>query len=108
MARIVFMFPGQGSQKVGMGRDFADRNPDLVERYFKPADEILGYGLTDLCFNGPEEQLRSTDNTGRTGAASPAVTRTLPKDITNINLVVKSNLRSTSSSWGDGVRSGWS
>jgi len=63
MARIAFMFPGQGSQKVGMGRDFADRYPELVERYFKPADEILGYGLTDLCFNGPEEQLRSTDNT---------------------------------------------
>ena len=63
MARIAFMFPGQGSQKVGMGRDFAERYPELVARYFKPADEILGYGLTDLCFNGPEEQLRSTDNT---------------------------------------------
>jgi [acyl-carrier-protein] S-malonyltransferase len=57
------MFPGQGSQKVGMGRDFSERYPELVEKYFKPADEILGYGLTDLCFNGPEEQLRSTDNT---------------------------------------------
>lgn len=63
MARMAFMFPGQGSQKVGMGRDFAERYPELVEKYFKPADEILGYGLTDLCFNGPEEQLRSTDNT---------------------------------------------
>jgi [acyl-carrier-protein] S-malonyltransferase len=57
------MFPGQGSQKVGMGRDFSERYPELVEKYFKPADEILGYGLTDLCFNGPEDQLRSTDNT---------------------------------------------
>ena len=47
MARIAFMFPGQGSQKVGMGRDFADRYPELVERYFKPADEILGYGLSN-------------------------------------------------------------
>ncbi len=63
MARIAFMFPGQGSQKVGMGRDFADRYPELVDRYFKPADEILGYGLTDLCFNGPEDALRQTDNT---------------------------------------------
>ena len=63
MARIAFMFPGQGSQKVGMGREFAERHPALVERYFKPADDILGYGLTDLCFNGPEEALRQTDNT---------------------------------------------
>ncbi len=63
MARIAFMFPGQGSQKVGMGRDFAERYPELMDRYFKPADEILGYSITDLCFNGPEDQLRSTDNT---------------------------------------------
>lgn len=63
MARIAFMFPGQGSQKVGMGREFAERYPELVDRYFKPADEILGYGLSDLCFNGPEEALRQTDNT---------------------------------------------
>ena len=63
MARIAFMFPGQGSQKVGMGREFAERYPELVERYFKPADDILGYGLTELCFNGPEEALRRTDNT---------------------------------------------
>lgn len=63
MARIAFMFPGQGSQKVGMGRDFAERYPELVERYFKRADDRLGYGLSDLCFNGPEDALRQTDNT---------------------------------------------
>jgi [acyl-carrier-protein] S-malonyltransferase len=63
MARIAFMFPGQGSQKVGMGRDFAERHPELMDRYFKAADDILGYSITDLCFNGPEDQLRSTDNT---------------------------------------------
>ena len=61
--RVCDAFPGQGSQKVGMGRDFAERYPELVDRYFNPADEILGYGLTDLCFNGPEEALRQTDNT---------------------------------------------
>lgn len=63
MARIAFLFPGQGSQKVGMGRDFAERHPALVERYFRPADEILGFGLTDLCFGGPEDQLVQTQNT---------------------------------------------
>lgn len=63
MPRVAFMFPGQGSQKVGMGRDFADRYPELADRYFKRADEILGYPLSDLCFNGPEEALRQTDNT---------------------------------------------
>src|SRR4028118_1205562 len=63
MARIAFLFPGQGSQKVGMGQDFAERYPVLIERYFRPADEILGFGLTDLCFTGPDEQLVQTQNT---------------------------------------------
>jgi [acyl-carrier-protein] S-malonyltransferase len=63
MARIVALFPGQGSQRVGMGRDFAGRYPDLIERYFAPADAILGFGLTELCFNGPDEQLVRTENT---------------------------------------------
>ena len=60
---IAFVFPGQGSQRVGMGRDFAERHPRLIERYFAPADDILGFGLTDLCFNGPEDQLVRTENT---------------------------------------------
>lgn len=63
MARIALLFPGQGAQKVGMGRDFAERRPELVENYFHPADAILGFGLTDLCFNGPEERLVETQNT---------------------------------------------
>ncbi len=63
MARIAFVFPGQGSQKVGMGRDFAERYPRLIERYFAPADAILGFGLTDLCFNGPDDELVQTQNT---------------------------------------------
>ncbi len=61
--RIAFVFPGQGSQKVGMGRDFAERYPRLIERYFAPADVILGFGLTDLCFNGPDDALVQTQNT---------------------------------------------
>ncbi|MEX0659429.1 MAG: ACP S-malonyltransferase [Egibacteraceae bacterium] len=63
MTRTVFMFPGQGSQKVGMGRDFVDRYPELQSRYFDAADEILGFPISTLCFEGPEEDLRRTDNT---------------------------------------------
>lgn len=63
MTRTVFMFPGQGSQKVGMGRDFTERHPELLDRYFKRADDILGFDLTDLCFNGPDEALKQTQNT---------------------------------------------
>jgi [acyl-carrier-protein] S-malonyltransferase len=57
-----FVFPGQGSQYVGMAKDlFASHPPSraLMER----ADEILGFSLSGLCFNGPEEELRQTKNT---------------------------------------------
>lgn len=63
MAQIAFMLPGQGSQKTGMGRDLVERWPQTRDRWFGPADEILGFGLTDLCFNGPDEELRQTQNT---------------------------------------------
>ncbi len=60
---IAFVFPGQGSQKLGMGKDLVERYPDVGERYFAEADRILGMELTKLCFEGPEDALRSTDNT---------------------------------------------
>lgn len=63
MARTAFVFPGQGSQKVGMGLDFVERYPDLRSRYFDAADEILGFPISALCFEGPEEDLRRTDIT---------------------------------------------
>lgn len=59
---IAFLFPGQGSQTVGMGKDLADKFP-VARRTFEEADEALGKKLSQLCFNGPEDQLRLTENT---------------------------------------------
>jgi [acyl-carrier-protein] S-malonyltransferase len=62
MARVAFLFPGQGSQKVGMGKDLAERHPHLRE-FFARADEVLGFPLTRLCFEGPDSDLVQTQNT---------------------------------------------
>ena len=59
---LAFVFPGQGSQTVGMGRDLADNFP-AAKATFDEADEALGYSLSELCFNGPEEDLQLTANT---------------------------------------------
>ncbi len=60
--KIAFLFPGQGSQAVGMGRDLAERFPAAAET-FAEADAALGFPLSRLCFEGPEEDLRLTENT---------------------------------------------
>src|SRR5437667_7143547 len=57
-----FLFPGQGSQAVGMGKDLADKYP-IARETFEEADEALGIKLSQLCFDGPEDQLRLTENT---------------------------------------------
>jgi [acyl-carrier-protein] S-malonyltransferase len=59
---IAFLFPGQGSQAVGMGKDLADRDP-LARQTFEEADEALGIKMSQLCFEGPEDQLRLTEKT---------------------------------------------
>ncbi len=59
---LAFLFPGQGSQTVGMGKDLAETFP-IARQTFEEADDALGYKLSQLCFEGPEEQLRLTEIT---------------------------------------------
>jgi len=59
---IAFMFPGQGSQNPGMGKDLAENFP-AAKQVFEEADEALGFALSELCFNGPADQLQLTENT---------------------------------------------
>src|SRR5260370_7438986 len=60
--KIGFMCPGQGAQKVGMGKELAREFP-AARRVFEEADEALRFSLSRLCFEGPEEELRLTANT---------------------------------------------
>ncbi|MBP2001162.1 [acyl-carrier-protein] S-malonyltransferase [Paenibacillus shirakamiensis] len=62
MGKIAFVFPGQGSQRVGMGKDLYDALPQAKAR-FEEADQILGFDLSKMIFEGPESELKMTANT---------------------------------------------
>lgn len=59
MSKIAFLFPGQGAQAVGMGRQLAETLP-AARQLYDEAGQILGYNLAEVCFNGPVERLNST------------------------------------------------
>ena len=62
MGNVAYLFPGQGSQSIGMGKLFYDSS-SVAQDIFERADNVLGYSLSRLCFDGPEEELRLTQNT---------------------------------------------
>ena len=66
MQKTALLFAGQGAQVVGMGKDFADQSP-LAKMLFARANEVLGYDLAKICFDGPEPELTKTEN------AQPAI-----------------------------------
>lgn len=66
MSQLAALFPGQGSQHVGMGVELAESFP-VAQEVLKTADEVLGFALSEICRNGPEEELRQTQN------AQPAI-----------------------------------
>src|ERR1039457_1267328 len=60
--KIAFLFPGQGSQTVGMGRTLAEQYP-IAAQTFAEADDALGFPLSRIFLDGPEDELRLTENT---------------------------------------------
>ena len=62
MSKIAYVFPGQGSQYVGMGKDVYERSA-IARELFERADSVLGVSLSKICFEGPEEELKQTKNT---------------------------------------------
>jgi len=74
---LAFVFPGQGAQKVGMGKEIHDKF-QIAKDVFKKADDALGFSISKLCFEGPEDELKLTAN------AQPAILTTSVAVLTGI------------------------
>jgi [acyl-carrier-protein] S-malonyltransferase len=86
--QLALLFPGQGSQVVGMGRAFYDTAP-AARAIFQEADDALGFALSKLIFEGPEEQLKLTEHTQPAIlTASVAIFRALEPELKSRNLIV--------------------
>src|ERR1700743_2544312 len=62
MSKTAFVFPGQGSQSAGMGKKLAENHP-VARNVFEEADDALGFSISKLCFEGPDADLKLTENT---------------------------------------------
>src|SRR5271167_785339 len=62
MSKTAFLFPGQGSQFAGMGKSLVESYPEAA-RVFQEADSALGFSISKLCFEGPDDALQLTENT---------------------------------------------
>ncbi len=85
MRRLAFIFPGQGSQYVGMGRQLAEHYP-VAAKTFSEANAALGFDLQSLCFNGPEEALKET------AVTQPAI---LTVSVAALNVLLELGVRPT-------------
>lgn len=109
MAKIAFVFPGQGSQYVGMARDFHDNAP-VARDMIAAADGILGVPLSRICFEGPDDELRQTKNTQpaiflHSVVAARFITALSPDMVAGHSLGEYSALVATGAiSWEDGLR----
>ncbi len=81
-SKIAYVFPGQGSQAIGMGKELFDNFPE-AKQVFEEADDALGFSLSDLCFSGDETELQLTANT------QPAI---LTTSIAALRVIEKENL----------------
>ena len=84
MKKIAFIFPGQGAQSVGMGKDIYE-NYNSAKHVFDTADKVLGKSISGICFNGPEDDLKLTVNTQPAIVTTSIALLEVLKELTDIS-----------------------